>query len=272
MSDLNTFTELLKAVSNIGISVSEKTRKFVAALNEGIEIDDESGIIETTSGLYDIAPNGDVLKIAIFINQRNARRHPSQDGTQKWHKFHLFRCSTIDNYPVSRKYRYKKKQTMTKVYFSTLLLITILNINQRKECEAENYNYVKTVKMNYLPNLNSFSVSNFPIKDFFKHIPKSNISGTFEYDHDQVPIFYSREWDKIARKLKDDREWRCEQCYIDLSTDKKFLHAHHMDGNPSNNSIANIKALCIYCHSKQVLHEHVQRLPDYDEFIRKYKH
>ncbi len=271
MSDLNTFTELLKAVSNIGISVSEKTRKFVAALNEGIEIDDESGIIETTSGLYDIAPNGDVLKIAIFINQRNARRHPSQDGTQKWHKFHLFRCSTIDNYPVSRKYRYKKTNNDQGLF---QYIITYNNTEYKPE-ERMRGRKLQLCKncQNELPSqFKQFSVSNFPIKDFFKHIPKSNISGTFEYDHDQVPIFYSREWDKIARKLKDDREWRCEQCYIDLSTDKKFLHAHHMDGNPSNNSIANIKALCIYCHSKQVLHEHVQRLPDYDEFIRKYKH
>lgn len=270
MNDLNTFDGLLNAVRNLGISVSAKTREFIKDLNDGILIDNDSSIIETSQGIFDIAPNGDVLKISIFINQRNARRHPSQDGIQKWHRFHLFRCSTIDNYPVSRKYRYKKTNNDQGLF---QYIITYNNTEYKPEerKRGRKLQLCKNCQKELPYQFRQFPVSDFPIRDFFKHIPKPNISGTFEYDRDQVPIFYSHDWDKIARKLKEERNWICEQCYLNLSMDRSYLHAHHMDGNPGNNSVANIKALCIYCHSEQELHSHIKRLPEYNAFMRKYK-
>ena len=270
MSDLNTFDGLLNAVINLGVSVSEKTRKFVKELDSGILIEDESSIIETSQGLYDIAPNGDVLKISIFINQRNSRHNPAFESIGDWNKYHLFKCTTIEHYPVSRKYRYKKTNNQQGLF---KYIITYKNSEYKpEERKAGRKLYLCKNCQKELPSqFKQFSVSDFPIKDFFKFIPKTNFSDTFEYDHDQVPIFYSYDWDKIAKKLKDERNWTCEQCYLNLSMERRYLHAHHMDGNPGNNSVANIKALCIYCHSEQELHSHIKRLPEYDAFMRKYK-
>jgi hypothetical protein len=49
------------------------------------------------------------------------------------------------------------------------------------------------------------------------------------------------------------KEDRCEACGI-----AKYLHAHHMDGNPANNRRENIQTLCVYCH--KYLHAMADRL------------
>lgn len=41
-----------------------------------------------------------------------------------------------------------------------------------------------------------------------------------------------------------------------------MLHAHHIDGNKQNNYDHNLKALCIDCHRKEHLHDHLLITPD----------
>ena len=46
----------------------------------------------------------------------------------------------------------------------------------------------------------------------------------------------------------------CEECgetKFNCGRGGKKLHAHHIDGNPSNNCLANGKALCVSCHAKE---------------------
>jgi hypothetical protein len=53
-----------------------------------------------------------------------------------------------------------------------------------------------------------------------------------------------------ARKLRKDA---CEFCGY-----KRYLLVHHMDKNPLNNDIANLKTLCPSCHVKW--HKNQKRL------------
>ena len=271
---VNDFTALVKAVSELGISVEEHTRKFIEGLGgDGIEIEDISDIIDTDSGLYDIAPNGDVLRIAIFINQGNANIHQGL-GTASWHKFHLYNCSTIKSYPISRKYRYKKTCN-AEGRFQYIIVQGNREYNPREREKGRKLHLCKNCKRKLPRRFWRYPVSNFPIGKFFKD--KSNKfdpnwdNASFETEYGQNPNVYPSDWREIAGRLKQMRNWTCEQCHINLSSDRRFLHVHHTDGNPSSNALCNLKALCIDCHSKQPLHEHVKKLPGYREFMQKYK-
>ena len=113
-------------------------------------------------------------------------------------------------------------------------------------------------------------MTHFPLQQFYQQTSGTGLGDTLEYDCDQIPQLYARDWDKIARRFKEKRHWRCEQCYLNLADDRRYLHAHHVDGDRANNAIANLKALCIRCHAAQPLHEHIKRQDEYRAFIQQY--
>lgn len=60
-------------------------------------------------------------------------------------------------------------------------------------------------------------------------------------------------WGTYHWRARKHRLPSCEACG---SMDK--LHAHHVDGQPENNSASNIQTLCVYCHN--FLHATADRL------------
>ncbi len=64
---------------------------------------------------------------------------------------------------------------------------------------------------------------------------------------------YTRDWSSVSKKYKESRGWRCENCYVNLSSKhhRRLLHVHHRDNDPQNNSSWNLVALCVVCHSEQ---------------------
>src|SRR5229473_1406916 len=50
----------------------------------------------------------------------------------------------------------------------------------------------------------------------------------------------------------------------------RFLHAHHIDADKSDNHSSNIKLLCIRCHALEFQHAHVKENPDYSLFCAKF--
>ncbi|WPU32705.1 HNH endonuclease [Pseudoalteromonas piscicida] len=60
---------------------------------------------------------------------------------------------------------------------------------------------------------------------------------------------------KLWPKLVD--HYTCEQCGVELSQYKRLLHTHHINGVKTDNSISNLRALCLDCHKKQPKHEHM---------------
>jgi hypothetical protein len=45
------------------------------------------------------------------------------------------------------------------------------------------------------------------------------------------------------------------------------LHAHHKNGEKSDNKKENIEILCIGCHAEEYAHSHMKSLPEYKNFI-----
>ena len=51
-------------------------------------------------------------------------------------------------------------------------------------------------------------------------------------------------WGTYHWRARKHRKSYCEAC-----GSTELLHAHHVDGNPKNNSKQNIQTLCVYCHN-----------------------
>jgi len=97
---------------------------------------------------------------------------------------------------------------------------------------------------------NEFNISEF----FARH------TTIFEYLPTQLypkTKGYTSDWSEVSRKYRAEQNYCCEQCSVNLSEDKGLLHCHHINGNKPDNSYSNLKALCIDCHRRQPMHEHL---------------
>lgn len=68
------------------------------------------------------------------------------------------------------------------------------------------------------------------------------------------PFYESREWRDFATTIKAQRGWRCEDCGVDCSQDKRALHADHIvervDGGADFDPL-NIRCRCASCHYRK---------------------
>ncbi|MGH7052991.1 MAG: hypothetical protein ACREFA_04125, partial [Stellaceae bacterium] len=116
-------------------------------------------------------------------------------------------------------------------------------------------------------------VSRFTIKRFFEIYPKSLLLNYPSDDADTAPINdYTADFPLIAKRIKQQRAWKCDICFRNLSApaNHKYLHAHHKNGLKYDNGDENLQILCIGCHAKQPQHAHLKNTPDYKEFARRF--
>ncbi len=60
---------------------------------------------------------------------------------------------------------------------------------------------------------------------------------------------YPQNWPDIARKIKDQADWRCEHCHHPHDPDTGYcLTVHHLDMDKLNCDYGNLVALCQRCH------------------------
>ena len=86
-----------------------------------------------------------------------------------------------------------------------------------------------------------------------------------------IPRLYTKDWNKISKKRKEQVGYKCEACGVNFSLKKdcqKFLHTHHIDADKSNNIRENLKVLCIECHSKEHNHSHIKHNKQYKEWLK----
>ncbi|WP_432459458.1 HNH endonuclease [Agarivorans sp. QJM3NY_25] len=99
--------------------------------------------------------------------------------------------------------------------------------------------------------IKEFSYSKFfeTYSSYFKTLPKSTVG--FQSSD------YTADWPSISSKVRNELDYTCEQCGVDLTHDSKLLHVHHINGNKANNHRDNLRALCADCHKKQPHHGHL---------------
>ncbi|GAB7230952.1 HNH endonuclease signature motif containing protein [Vibrio rotiferianus] len=99
--------------------------------------------------------------------------------------------------------------------------------------------------------LHKFNMPEFfaTYSSFFPHMP-SRRAETAESG-------YSDDWSKISSHYRVEKNFECEQCKVNMRSNRSLLHVHHVNGVKSDNRPSNLRALCIDCHSKQPMHEHM---------------
>lgn len=235
---------------------------------EGIDIDDFSQIkIEADRTL-----SFKGKRVIVYI--RDVKEISEQ---QSLPKYHLGYCTTLETMTQANRFnRYvianREDGIFTINYINqTFRQDTNTRLNVCKNCldllAWENY------KKNLLQQIKNKIVENFSLVDFFTQYPKDLISILPTYTVDTAPINdYSDDWGMISEGIKHERGYKCESCNLGLTgTNRKYLHAHHKDGQKSNNSKHNIDLLCIYCHANESMHSHLKQTNDYKDFVIKFK-
>lgn len=235
---------------------------------EGIDIDDFSQIkIESDKTLSFRGK-----RVIIYI--RDVKEISDQ---QSLPRYHLGYCSTLETMTQANRFnRYvianREDGVFTINYVNqTFRQDTNAKLNVCKNCldllAWENY------KKNSSQTIKDKIVKNFNLVDFFTRYPKDLLSIVPTYTVDTAPLNdYSEDWGMISESIKKERGYVCESCNLSLiGSDRRYLHAHHKDGQKNNNSKRNIEILCIGCHADEPMHSHLKLGRDYKNFVLKYR-
>lgn len=69
---------------------------------------------------------------------------------------------------------------------------------------------------------------------------------------------YSNNWQEITLEYRKSKNFTCECCGVNLTSEGALLHTHHINRNKQDNAPENLQALCIDCHRKQDNHDHLK--------------
>ena len=110
----------------------------------------------------------------------------------------------------------------------------------------------------------------FNLEEFF--LSNSTLFRTLPSAIRQKQGGYPADWSKISKTLREKRNWRCENCKLDLSEHRKLLDAHHVNGNKADNDDTNLRTFCKDCHRKQPMHDHMGISSADMEIIQRLRH
>lgn len=246
---------------------------------DGLEINSlEELFINDDDILFTILPDGTLQRVNLYIAEEvigiwNDELKPS-------YKYHIFRCATIENmFNSGRKHRYKiNTRTDGTFYFR------YINTRGRviKEVEDEKINickkclnkYFHLINRYYNPQESDIYVKEFDLEEFDKKFGSffnlKDYEGLKIGNSDFAPNVYTSNWNEIAKKLKELRNYTCEKCGFRPRNDyeKKFIHVHHINGDKTNNNQDNLKVLCIKCHANiDSFHSQIKATQNYKEFL-----
>ncbi|WP_278453484.1 hypothetical protein [Stutzerimonas kunmingensis] len=84
----------------------------------------------------------------------------------------------------------------------------------------------------------------------FRHLPRSLAQRALGND-------YTDDWAEISAEVRRRCGFKCDACAVSLTEHRHLLHVHHVNGLKRDNSSVNLRPLCIDCHRKQPLHDHM---------------
>ena len=228
-------------------------QKLIAELEEGKETLLED--VETSFGGL-LSYKGE--QVVLYIRDTRQDQFTLLHDIENSRRFHVFECQTLDD--MRRKGRFERYVVTTRRDGKFLVEATDQRTRSIEEIEAP-----LAVCMNCLKKLEwkgwinreqSRDIwENFSLQDFFAEYATFFASKPQYSDKTAPKGGYAKDWHQIATKEKQQRNWHCDKCGVNLSDHRSLLHGHHKNGVVSDNHPSNIEVLCILCHSEQPLHQ-----------------
>lgn len=265
------FTQLRHAVEIMGAKEADFELGFTfkdidpidAALKYGQELgkDINLGDIESNHGVLSYKGRQVMLYIP---DQGDDIQHVIQDGKQG-RRIHIAECSTLQL--MRETGRFPRYQVTNEIsgYVSVYGVDPITGIEVKDKAHLGtcmnclrilNYQgYALKSKPDKNIIFDSFSFVKFfeTYSSYFKSLPDSTINVD--------SATYSSDWPAISSRIKNEVSYICQQCGVDLDSEKKLLHVHHVDGVKRNNDHNNLRSICCDCHKKQPHHGHLYIKP-----------
>ncbi|CAH1520874.1 HNH endonuclease [Vibrio owensii] len=210
--------------------------KITAELEKGKDV--ELKDVEIESGL--LSYKGRHVTLYIKANGTSAR-------------FHVSDCSTLQSMRANGRFeRYVvTNSTSGEFVVDTGHGETKAKLKVCQNCLRKlNYKGCNTTT-NITSIVQNFNMAEFfaTYSSFFPHMP-SRRAETAESG-------YSDDWSKISSHYRVEKNFECEECKVNMRAHRALLHVHHINGVKSDNRPSNLRSLCIDCHSKQPMHEHM---------------
>ena len=255
------------------VAYSQSTTYTPIKLPPVEEILREKGI-DVDKGEIQTQPDGTLsyqgYRVILYI--RDVFNHGHQETLPK---YHLAECKTLqDMFRNNRQNRYVVANRDDGHFFVNHdrngMRPTLKKLDVCQNClSALNWNNFNTTAFGAGRRQ---MVQQFQLTDFFRKYPKDLIAARPGHTADTAPLNqYPENWQRISRVAKEMQNHQCQGCRISLSgTNARFLHLHHINGQRNDNRPANLEVLCVQCHAEQPQHSHMQRRPDYQEFLRRF--
>lgn len=237
----------------------DERQKLIEELEEGIEIPLEH--VETSFGgllSYKGKP------VVLYIKDTRQDQFTLLHDIEKSRRFHIFECRTLDD--MRKKKRFERYVVTTRRDGKFLVEATDPTTHSVEEIEAplavcknclSELDWKGYAKLGHGHPRARAVWGNFSLQDFFAEFTTFFASKPQYSDETAPKGGYAKDWHQVATKMKQQRNWHCDKCGVNLSDpqEQRLLHGHHKNGVVSDNRPSNIDTLCLLCHSEQPDHQ-----------------
>ncbi len=233
--------------------------EFDNRLTRGEEVEISLEDLENDNGLLSV--NG--VQILLFIPDNGFNISAVLSGeAKKGKRFHVADCRTLERMRQANRFaRYKVTNNLGGSFH---IHGTDSITGQTMEGEARllvcrdcltylNYkNYKAKSKNDRTDMVEQFGIGEFfaSYSSLFRSLPKN--------DDVLYGAGYSDDWRQVSLAYRRAKGFVCENCGVSLFGHERLLHTHHINGNKRDNRDANLRALCMDCHRKEPMHNHMQ--------------
>jgi len=278
------------------INAPERSLSFDEAIAPLSDIEirlQTEGVVVERSDIQSVGPyltyRGEHLAILYILNSNSSGSDlENNDPGKSTPRFHLTWCRTLEQMTQRKRFdRYVLSRSESNLFRVEALerdpeavkqlgerrILDGIRLFPCQNCLGElgykGFDF-KQPKPFRLDQVNEFLIKVFLEENdgnltVMKHLPKT-------LAHNAKGGGYTQDFPEVSRRIREEHDWTCTECGINMREKKAGLHAHHINGVKHDNRAANLKVLCALCHREVDQHHktmHVKK--DIERYINAHR-